>query len=236
MKKATLIVVALAALFLSNCKKNTTTDAGTPVQDEKAALADEASSPKTLLMLQNVKSLGNQDLKRLAYQLLSTHEKYFVWIDNMKTATKYNTAQQALITELTNYITPELLGSKPTDAVNAFRDQWLAKAKLVFSFDQIRAIAYQLYPDKDHVVVNDANLTTNTFGGGVDDGGSLPNCQCYTGYYYSYSCGWSQVCPVDKYHGDCQNPTTNGCGFAWTSPCDNVCYLPGSDPSTQSAQ
>jgi len=230
MKKATLIVVALAALFLSNCKKNTTTDTAAPVQDEKAALADEASSPKTLLMLQGVKSLSNQDLKRLAYRLLTSHEKYFVWMDNIKTAVNYSTAQQALITELSNYITPELLDSKPTAAMNAFRDQWLAKAKLVFTYDQIRAIAYQLYPSKDHLVVDGAGLTTNSFGGDVDGGdGTLPNCQCLTGESFSYSCGWSQVCPVDHYHGDC-TASNYGCGFAWASTCDNICYLPGSDP------
>jgi len=228
MKKATLIVVALAALFLSNCKKSTTTDAALPVQDEKAALADEASSPATLLMLQSVKSLANQDLKRLAYQLLTSHQKYFVWMDNIKGVANYSVAQQALITELSNYFTPELLDSKPTSATTAFRDQWLAKAKLVFSYNQIRAIAYQLYPDKDHSVVNDANLTAND----LNDGG-LPNCQCTTGGDFSYSCSSGAVCPIDHYHGDCQNATSYGCGFCWLSPCDNICYLPGSDPTLQ---
>jgi len=216
----------LASITLSNCKKTAAVETVDPVQAAKAALADEATSPKTLLMLQSIKGMPSQDLKRLAYQLLSSHERYFVWLDNIKSAANYSVAQQALIDELTNYLTPDVLSSKRSNADIAFRDQWLAKAKLLFTFNQIRAIAYQLYPDKDHVVANDANVTVN--GQEESGGGSLPNCNCNTAS--DYTCNSKSVCPVDHYHGDCQNATTWGCGFAYGWPCDNICYVPGSDP------
>jgi len=224
MKKSILIVLALASITLSNCKKTAAVETVDPVQAEKAALADEATSPKVLLMLQSIKAMPNQDLKRLAYELLSTNEKYFVWLDNIKTAATYSVAQQALINALTDYLSPSLINSKPSAADEDFRDKWLAKAKLVFTRDQIRAIAYQLFPGKDHVVVNDATLTTNQNDG--PDGG-LPNCNCNTGS--DYTCNSKSVCPVDYYHGDCQNATVHGCGFVYWYPCDNTCYVPGSD-------
>ena len=93
------VLVLLIPLFLLSCKKNNlsaTTSA--PNSDEQLKI--EAASPAMQQIFQNVKALHSQQLKKLAFRLLSAKEKYLIWADNIQTVSaNFNPAQTALAAE-----------------------------------------------------------------------------------------------------------------------------------------
>jgi len=215
MKKTTLLLFVLLSFSLSNCKK-TAVSASTDTS-QTAALGDEALSTQTLLLIQSVRNLPSQSMKRIAFRLLNASEKRAIWLDNIKTVSaNYTPEQKAVATELSNILTQQMFEISPALSAAITRDQWLTKAEKVLSDDQIRALAFQLYVSTDHIAINNSGLKTD-----MSDP-NKPDCDCAHGS--SWSCSNTTVCS-SIYFVDC-NKSTWGCGFAWWSPCDNICVDP----------
>jgi hypothetical protein len=216
MKKHILILAISLSFGLSACKKNAETTQIVPTANNTELVV----TAENTLNVESVKNLPSQDLKRVAFGLLKPIEKYLLWLDNIKTVSADFTPQQKIVTaELIAFLSPQLFTTeKATTAMNEMRDKWLAKAEKVFTGDQIRALAYQVFISTD----KKAQVAINV----VESG--LPNCNCNSGAVYTCIRNVS-FCPTDKLSGDCKNPTEHGCGFVYGYACDNICLTPNGD-------
>ncbi|MES2276868.1 MAG: bacteriocin fulvocin C-related protein [Bacteroidota bacterium] len=211
MRKIAIISAVLFSFFFTECKKNTVSTSNTDTTAPELVV-----TAQNTLNVESVKGLPNQDLKKIAYGLLKPIERYLLWVDNIKVASANFTPQQKLLTvELIAFLTPQLFDKPDLGGAASFREQWLTKAKKIFTADQIKDLAYNIYSSTDQK----AQLSVN------QEGPKLNKCNCNTGS--NYSCGGATFCPNDFDHADCRDPSSWGCGFVGLWACDNLCVTPG---------
>lgn len=209
-KNLTLLFLAISLLF-AQCKKNNVDTTSVEIP------ASASITPQITEVINSLKQLPTADLRRLAYNSLSSAEKYAAWVDNaQEVSVNFNAQQKALTTEFIQFISPQLFVSRDYFKISVFRDTWLGKAEKVFSDAQIRALAFNLYSKPDVVVINTTGLKINTEGGTV-------NCDCNMGS--EFTCSSKTHCPNTS--STCK--LVGGCGFAGFFSCDNICAPGGAD-------
>ncbi|GAB3921065.1 bacteriocin fulvocin C-related protein [Mucilaginibacter myungsuensis] len=203
MKKNLSLALSLILLLFAACKKNAPVASG--------ELASTSGELKITSVIAELKNLPTAQLRRLAYSTLSPKEKYAAWKDNaVQLSTSFTAEQKVVAAELTNFISPDLFVSFSPLKTMLFIDQWLIKAKKVFTDAQIRSLAFDLYAKPDVVAVNEAELRVNT----EDGGGTECNCSEASNF-----CGDKKKCDANS---NCREPSSH-CGAFWQYKCDNVC-------------
>lgn len=210
MKKTLLTVCALVTLFFANCKKeaantaDTTTTITTP--------AEYTLTAQNTANINGLKGLPNQDLKKIAFRLLSPIERYGAMVENARiVSANFNVQQKLLVVEFVAFFTPQVYDTPDRGKVASFRDAWLAKAQKVFTPAQIQAIAFQFFSSTD----NKGNVQVNLYD-------STPKCNCNAGS--DYDCG-DTACPRSDDMRPCKDPKSWGCGFGWAWDCNNPCIV-----------
>lgn len=211
MKKLLFIFTVFFSIIFSGCKKteNTSIDTSLSIPAKFNLTAENMAN------IEGVKNLPNQDLKRIAFRLLSPIEKYGAWAENARLVSANFTPEQKRITiEFINFLSPKLFDNPDHGQVASFRDEWLIKAKNVFTYEQIRALAFKLFDTTDT-----KNLQINSEYGG----GEKRDCNCNAGS--QFSCAGDSACYPPDEMWSCTNSTNWGCGFAGLWPCNNLCIV-----------
>jgi hypothetical protein len=167
--------------------------------------ADALTSRVNQSKIDNVKSLQGES-QRLAYGMLNSSEKYFVWDQHLRDILNEVTLTQqqtALIHELKNLNSETLFRSTNANAQELTSNiigSWLPKAEGHFSKDQIQIIAYKIHPNPKVTFYS-----------------QIPPCGCHQDS--AYSCGMFEYCKG----GQLCNPADDGCGFFWLQSCNGMC-------------
>ena len=150
--------------------------------------------------------------QKLAYNTLTDVEKQAIWNQRFESAMdneNLTPEQKALIKELIE-INSTIRGLTPEQAIT-MQEAWTGKAEKIFTFDQIKSMAFQL---------SDAPELSNPKGSPVaKEDPTATNCNCNRGALFS--CGLEYICPDAD--STCKNPTSFGCGFMFVWPCNQLC-------------
>jgi hypothetical protein len=212
MKKILLLLIVLC--LSTSCSQYSTSE---------DALVTEKSEFKINQML-NEKDVERQKLK---YALLSSEEKYTIWLNkyesliNDGTSLKHkgiilNDKQKELIEELKNKLTQNVFDKNDNNEKEYFRNiyvpNFLKRAKKVFTYDQIGSLFYKLSESTTDISHEKQSASARVASGWVRD------CNCDKGAFFS--CQWGG----DKCDGQAScTQTFSGCGFNWMWACNGLC-------------
>lgn len=206
MKSTILTTLSAAVLFFFfSCNKQ-------DVNNEKLSMNEDSN-----LKIAKAVSLISKVVRKLAFSMLSSSEKYILWVqhlENAKNNPNLTRQQKQLIDEAKQFISISFFeGNKSTK--NKSFDIWKYRVSQHFN-DKLKASVFnEIANERRDIYANNSGRPTPPVNCGCHDASDFCSRLNYTVLF----CSHYFTCDTDT---DCL-PEDSGCGWFWAESCDGKC-------------